>query len=297
MIKHHHNAPTKPKRVVILGATGFVARDLARHLTGLGVETLAVGSAQLNLVDPESTATLKKIVGPEDTLVITSALTPEKGKDVRTFMKNLSMIQQVCALFEQAACAHVVYMSSDAVYDDATALVRETTPRTGLGLYGLMHVAREEMLRFALSKSRTPLCVMRPCAIYGAEDTHNSYGPNRFMRTAVKDRKITLFGNGEERRDHVHIRDVSRLLGICLERQTEGAVNAATGEAISFFDVAQKIIGLCPHKVELECLPRSTPITHRHFDVSVRLKEFPEFQCTPLDTGLEESVKTLSQGG
>src|SRR5438034_8949404 len=230
MIKHHHVAPTKPKRVVILGATGFVARDLARHLASLGIETLAVGSARVNLLEPESAAKLKDLVGPEDALVITSALTPEKGKDVRTFMKNLSMLQHVCALFEQANCAHVVYLSSDAVYDDAMALVRETTPRTGLGLYGLMHAVREEMLRFAVSKSQTPLCIVRPCAIYGAGDPHNSYGPNRFMRTACKDRKITLFGNGEERRDHIYIRDVSRLLAMCLERLTEGAVNAAPGQ-------------------------------------------------------------------
>ncbi len=294
MAIRHHTSHGRPKRVVILGATGFVARDLIRHLTKGGIETVAVGSAQVNLLEPESAAKLKDLVRPEDSLVIPSALTPEKGKDVRTFMKNLAMIQHVCALFEHNGCAHVVYISSDAVYDDATALVRETTPRAGLGLYGLMHVAREEMLRSTLSKSKTPLCVVRPCAIYGASDTHNSYGPNRFLRTSLKDCKITLFGNGEERRDHVYIRDVSRLLGHCLERRSEGAVNAATGEAISFYDLGQKIISLCPHKVELECLPRASPITHRHFDISLRLREFSEFRCTPLDTGLKETFSELS---
>jgi nucleoside-diphosphate-sugar epimerase len=293
-LKHHNVSPIKPKRVVILGATGFVARNLARELARLDIETLALGSAQLNLLEPESVVTLKGIIGSEDALVITSALTPEKGKDVHTFMKNLSMIHWVCSLFEQASCAHVIYLSSDAVYDDATVVVRETTARTGLGLYGHMHLAREEMLQFALSKSKTPLCIVRPCAIYGAGDTHNSYGPNRFIRSALNDRKITLFGNGEEKRDHVYIRDVSRLVADCLERRTEGAVNAVSGDVVSFHDLAQKIIRLCPHEVEVESLPRATPITHRHFDVSLRLKEFPEFQCTPMDAALQETFKEMS---
>ena len=30
--------------------------------------------------------------------------------------------------------------------------------------------------------------------VYGTEDTHNAYGPNRFRRMAQKDSKITLFG-------------------------------------------------------------------------------------------------------
>jgi nucleoside-diphosphate-sugar epimerase len=160
-----------------------------------------------------------------------------------------------------------------------------------------MHVAREEMLRFALGRSRTPLCVVRPCAIYGAGDTHNSYGPNRFMRTALKERKVALFGMGEEQRDHISIRDVSRFLVECLEQRSEGAVNIVTGSAISFYDLAQQIIRLCPHDVELECLPRATPITHRHFDVSLRLKEFPGFQITSLDVGLDKMMNELMDKG
>ena len=297
MIKHHHVSPKKPNRVVILGATGFVARDLAGHLAGLGIETLAVGSAQVNLLEPESVAKLKDLIRPEDSLVITSALTPEKGKDVRTFMKNLTMVSHVCAFFENTRCAHVIYLSSDAVYDDSSPLVRETTPRTGLGLYGIMHVAREEMLQFALGTAKIPLCIVRPCAIYGGGDTHNSYGPNRFLRTAIYNRKITLFGNGEEQRDHVCVRDVSRFLILCLQHQTEGAINCVSGVAISFHTLAQNIIAFCTHPVELECLPRAAPVSHRHFDVSLRLREFPAFRCTPLETGLAETFSELSRGG
>jgi len=297
MLKHHHPNPVSPRRVVILGANGFVARNLAQQLSETGVPHVALGSAQVDLLHPDSIGKLEDLVQPEDALVITSALTPEKGKDVRTFMKNLTMVGHVCAFLEKARCAHVIYLSSDAVYDEAQSLVSETTARTGVGLYGLMHVAREQMLQSATAKPQIPLCVVRPCAIYGAADTHNSYGPNRFIRTAIRDRKITLFGSGEEQRDHIYCKDVCRFLEVCLRHRTEGAVNIVTGKAISFHDVAQMIVRLSPHPVQLECLPRATPITHRHFDLSVRLTEFPDFRTTPFDTGLAESFRGLSSGG
>jgi len=91
MIKHHHDDPIKPKRVVILGAAGFVARSLARHLSAEGIDFLALGSTQLDLLVPESVEKLSGLLHAEDSLVFISALTPDKGKDIRTFMKNLAM--------------------------------------------------------------------------------------------------------------------------------------------------------------------------------------------------------------
>src|SRR5882762_3540442 len=126
MIRNHHTTPTKPKRVVILGAAGFVARSLARYLTAEGTEPLALGSAQLDLLLPESVEKLAGLLQPDDALVFISALTPDKGKDVRTFMKNLTMGSHVCAALEKSRCAHIIYVSSDSVYDDSASLVRET---------------------------------------------------------------------------------------------------------------------------------------------------------------------------
>jgi nucleoside-diphosphate-sugar epimerase len=299
-ITHHNPIPGDPKRVVILGANGFVARALAQSLADADIPFAVIGSAQVDLLAPDAAGKLSALLKPDDALVITSALTPEKGKDVRTFMKNITMVEQVCAALDAVRCSQVIYLSSDAVYDDADPLVRETTPRTGLGLYGLMHVAREQMLGFvAAGKTPIPLCLVRPCAIYGAGDTHNSYSPNRFMRTALKERKITMFGQGEEQRDHVYISDVIRFLLACLRHRSEGAVNIVSGQSVSFREVAKAISKLSAQPVVMENLTRGpgSIITHRHFDVSLRLRAFPDFHTTPLETGLAESWKELAGTG
>jgi len=266
-------------RTVILGARGFLGSALARRLT----DVLPLGSADVDLSQPAAVEKLLSLVREGDALVFASALTPDKGKDTRTEMKNLAMGEHVAAVVEKVKFSHIVYISSDAVYADDANPVRETSCASPTTLYGLMHLMRERMILVAAQK--TPVMIVRPCAMYGAGDTHNSYGPNRFMRTAVKDRKIQLFGEGEEQRDHLHVEDCAKLVELCLQQRATGVLNAATGHSVSFMEVAQLAAGIVGN-VEVKGQPRSGPVTHRHFDVTELIKRFPTFRFTPLTEGL-----------
>jgi UDP-glucose 4-epimerase len=221
--------------------------------------------------------------------VFVSALTPDKGRDIRTLMRNLAMGENFCTFLEQAQCSHLTYVSSDAVYEDEANPVRENSCCNPSSFHGLMHLARERMLAYSAQKAKAPLLVLRPCALYGRGDTHNSYGPNRFARTAQAEGKITLFGNGEEKRDHLYIRDLSRLTARALLQRSEGVLNAASGQSISFGAVADLIRRLHTGPVTVVCQPRTTPVTHRHFDITALLQAFPDFRFTPLTEALSEA--------
>jgi nucleoside-diphosphate-sugar epimerase len=289
---HRHSAPVWPKRVVVLGASGFVGKNLVHHLTAAGTSTVALSSADIDLCDPESVGKLETTVEEDDALVFVSALTPDKGRDVGTMMKNLKMGENVCAFLRnnKNSCSHVVYISSDAVYADGISLVQEASCASPASLHGLMHLARERMLCHTLMNTGVPLLILRPSLLYGPGDTHNSYGPNRFLRSAREGSKVVLFGNGEEKRDHVFVEDLSRLLGLCLTHRSEGVLNVATGVSTSFFDVAEIITEMYRDGVVTECLPRQHPISHRHFDTGAALKLFPFFHYTSLATGLFETL-------
>lgn len=291
MITKSQPKGTSLSRVVVLGSNGFVGKDLMRRLGQSGVKTLGLTSKDVDLTQPESVNRLKEIVQADDSLVFISALTPDRGRDVRTMMKNLIMGEHVAAFLEQKPCAHFVYVSSDALYDDNANPVREDTPANASSYHGFMHAGRELILKTALAKAKVPFVFLRPCAVYGAGDTHNSYGPNRFIRQALKDGKIPLFGGGEEKRDHVYIEDVSEIIALCLEQRAEGVLNIATGQAVSFMDVAQMVARLQPAKIETS--PRNNPVTHRHFDITATIKAFPSFGFTSLEQGLAKSLRSL----
>jgi nucleoside-diphosphate-sugar epimerase len=159
-----------------------------------------------------------------------------------------------------------------------------------------MHRTRELLVLQAAGRAGSPALILRPCALYGAADTHNSYGPNRFLRSALAEGRIALFGQGEEKRDHVAVQDFSRLIGLCLAQRTAGTLNVATGQAVSFADLGDLVSGICPRAVRIEGSERTTSVVHRHFDGAVLMRAFPTFAFTKLRDGLRAMTAELTAG-
>jgi UDP-glucose 4-epimerase len=281
VIAHAHLEPRDPVRVVVIGARGFIGGALMERLAARRMPALGIFSADIDLASAAAPEKLVGLLRPRDAVVMLAALTPDKGRDVATLMKNLAMMQHLCAALEKRPCAHLVYFSSDAVYSFASGLVSEETPACPQDLYGAMHCTRELM---AKSLGSIPVLILRPTLVYGVKDTHNSYGPNRFRRAAEKDGRIQLFGGGEETRDHIHIDDVVELTVRCLQHGSTGTLNLATGRSTSFHDVARIVSKAFDKPIEIITTPRTNPVTHRHYDVTNLLKAFPSYRFT----GLEE---------
>ncbi|HKI93560.1 MAG TPA: SDR family oxidoreductase, partial [Gaiellaceae bacterium] len=204
MLTHAHDAST-PARTVVLGSRGFVGSTLVARLTKLGWPVEPISSQDVDLTAEGAGAVLAARLRPDDAFVYLSALTPDRGRDAATLERNVRMARHAAEALAAQPVAHLVAISSDAVYADDANPVRETSCASPSTLYGAAHLAREVILADACRAAAIPLAVLRPAALYGGGDTHNSYGPNRFVRTARGDGRIALFGEGEEQRDHVFV--------------------------------------------------------------------------------------------
>jgi nucleoside-diphosphate-sugar epimerase len=282
MLEHRNAPPRNPERVVLLGGAGFIGKALAGLLRDAAIPVLAPSSAELDLGGAQAQARLRELLRPGDSLVVLSALTPDRGRGLDTFMANLRMIENLCAVLAPARPAHVVYFSSDAVYALGAGLVNEQTPAAPADLYGAMHRSRELMLGQALGGD---LCVLRPTLVHGPGDTHNSYGPNRFRRQAEREGRIILGGAGEETRDHLFIGDLAELTRRVLTHGSRGVLNLATGRSLAFAEVARRVAAGFPGPVEILCTPRTAPVTHRAFDITALRQAFPGYVFTALGQG------------
>jgi len=283
-----HSSPIRkaPSRVVVIGAGGFVGGAICTRLAADKVPVLALTRNELDLLKPEAAATLQRLLRADDSVVFVSALAPTRNNAM--LIDNLRMAEAVCAALAAQPVAHLAYISSDAVYSDDANPVTERSCQQPSSLHGVMHLAREIMLRAAL---KLPLAILRPTLIYGAKDPHNGYGPNRFRRLAAKGEAITLFGEGEEKRDHILVDDVAALASAVLHHRSKGVLNIAAGRSASFREVAEMVVALSPRPVEIRGTPRQNPITHRHFDITDCLKAFPEFHYVSLRDGLARAAK------
>lgn len=275
MVNHLNKNEESPKRVIILGGNGFVGRALNKKLKDHGVDVLSYSSHELDLVDENATEKLGKEVTETDTIVFLSCLTPHRGRDVGTLMKNLSMANNVSKVVSEKKVSQMIYISSDALYDTNSNPVNEETKPVLGDLYSYMHLGREIILKEACKHSESPLCILRPVAMFGEGSPHNSYGPVRFENQALNDKKIPLFGEGEEQRDHLAVEDFAEVIWQCLTNRTEGLLNVATGKSVPFMAVAEKVKS-AHEGVEIECKPRNGgSISHMHFDNTQLMKAFP----------------------
>lgn len=296
MIHHGHPSPVIPERVVVLGAGGFVARAATRALRARGVTVLALARTDLDLLSVDAAERLAGILRPADVLLMAAARAPVK--DVAMFIDNVRMMEAVCNSLPRASPAHVLYLSSDAVYADSSEPLTESSCAQPGSLHGVMHLAREIMIAEAF---RGPLCLLRPTLIYGAGDPHNGYGPNRFRRQARNGGPITLFGEGEERRDHVHVDDVGDVIARCILHRSRGVLNIATGTLASFREIAEQVAQMASVPVAIMGSPRSGPMPHRGyrpFNPGGTKRAFPDYAYTTLAVGLARSdTEEIMNGG
>jgi len=290
MLRHLNGKSGPPARVVVLGAAGFIGGALTRKFAASGTSVLGVGRRDLDLLGADAAARLADLLRPDDTLVVVSARAPCKTPAM--LLENIQMAAPVCEALMRRPVAHLIYISSDAVYADGPLPLAESSPAAPTGLHGAMHLAREHMLLAAAGA--TPVAILRPTLVYGAADPHNGYGPNRFRRSANRGETIVLFGEGEERRDHVDVDDIAEIARLVVEHRSSGILNIATGTVASFRDLAEKTVALAPRKVAIASSPRNGPMPHngyRPFDPAATFLAFPGFHYTDLDSGLARAQK------
>ena len=287
MLKHLNPEPRKPERVVVIGSAGFVGGAIASRIERDGVPVLRVSRREVDLLASDAASGLKNLLKVGDAVVAVSAKAP--CKDSAMLVDNLVMARAMVQALAQVKVAHVVNISSDAVYADSPEPLTEESCAAPGSLHGAMHLAREVMFR---SEQTSPLAILRPSLLYGSGDPHNGYGPNRFRRLAAKGEDIVLFGQGEERRDHVFIDDVAELAARVLYRRSTGVLNLATGKVHSFAEIARHVVAVSGKTSSIRGTERKAPMPHngyRPFNPDACRNAFPDFRYTSLEDGLRKA--------
>jgi len=268
-----------------MGAGGFIGSAIADSLQRDGTSVLRVTRNDIDLLASGASLQLEKLLRTDDVFIAASAMAPCKNPAM--LRDNMIMAETMVSALSRACVAHVINISSDAVYTDSTQPLTETSPKSPENLHGVMHLARELMFQTLV----TPLAIVRPTLVYGARDPHNGYGPNKFRRLANNSETIVLFGKGEEQRDHVMVDDVAELTIRIIKHGSTGVLTAATGNVTSFRAVADKVVELSAKKAVIKDSARNGPMPHngyRAFSAEATKTAFPDFNYTPIWDGLKK---------
>lgn len=266
----------KKKRVIILGSKGFISSNIEKELRKKNIEVLSFPRTKLDLINHNNINMLKKIIKKNDYILLAAAKAPVKNVDMLIY--NLKMLKTISGSIIKDKIKKFVYLSSDAVYADTKKKITEKSVVAPNSLHGQMHLIRENYL---LNIFQEKMCIVRPTLVFGPDDPHNGYGPNKFVREIKKKNSINLFGKGEERRDHIFIDDLSYFISRLIINKFYGDINLATGQVHSFYSIAKKIVSIYGKNSKIKFIKRSGPMPHlglRSFNISKLKKLFPKYK-------------------
>ncbi|MDC0535489.1 SDR family oxidoreductase [Francisellaceae bacterium] len=112
-----------------------------------------------------------------------------------------------------------------------------------------------------------------------------------FISKAVNNQPITIYGDGNQTRDFVYVKDVVQANFLAAEKGQVGVYNTAWGQRITIKDLAEKIIELTNSKSEINHLPeRAGDIKHSMASNQKIIDELQFKASSDLDSGISATI-------
>lgn len=256
-------------RVVILGATGFIGRNIATAMAGHpDIELVAVWHSrpsyplpdarwlQLDLRDPRA---VSEAVQGADT-VIQAAATTSGSKDIISqphihVTDNAVMNSYVLRACHDQKVGHLIFFSCSIMYASSEAPQRESDFNGASELQsnyfgaGWTKVYVERMCEFFARLGRTKYTVIRHSNIYGPHDKFDLERSHVLGATITKamtsmDGRLVVWGSGQEARDFLYIDDLVEFVERARLRSGDSFAlyNCGSGLAVPIKDLVAAIV-------------------------------------------------------
>jgi UDP-glucose 4-epimerase len=219
------------------------------------------------------------------------------GKDFKTYTTNNVEATQI--LLE--ACVgrpleRFVHASSSSVYGDRAAIpMREDALPQPVSPYGVTKMAAEQLGYLYSVNYGVPVAAMRYFTVYGPRQRPDM-AFNRFIRAALRDEPIALYGDGEQTRDFTFVADaVAATIAAGVRGVPGTAYNIGGGSRVSMNDVVKIIERIAgrPLKVRREDAQKGD-MRDTYADTSLARKDLGFAPTVSLEEGIQAEYRWLA---
>lgn len=197
-------------------------------------------------------------------------------------------------LFELAKTRPIVFASSAAVYGDCKELpLKEESLLRPLSPYAADKLSLEIHAKMAWHLYRIPSIACRFFNVYGPRqnpDSPYSGVISKFIDCILHNKAPIIYGDGQQKRDFIYVKDVVKMLARAMDTLKEGAhvYNFCSGNACSINALADLISKLTGQSIEKEKRPsRQGDIRNSQGDPTKAYVDLGLKAETPLEEGLK----------
>ncbi|HOG51751.1 MAG TPA: NAD-dependent epimerase/dehydratase family protein [Lentisphaeria bacterium] len=270
-------------RVLVTGGAGFIGSHIVEHFQG---------KADVRVLDNLRSGRLSNLQGFDvefiEGSILDDALLAKAMSGVDVVFHLAAMISVPESMSKPIECVEINTIGTLKVLEAAArAGVKKLCLSTSAAIYGDNPIVPKRETMFPEPKSpyaETKLSGEHYCGIYTREgrlDTaclryFNVFGPRQdpksqyaaavpiFVSRALRQEPITIFGDGEQTRDFIYVKDiVAANVFFALESPATGVFNIAYGGKITINDLAKRIIELTGSRSQIVYLPeRAGDVKH-----------------------------------
>ena len=256
--------------IIVTGGAGFIGSNIVRHLNSRGVEDVLVvddltdGHKMMNLAECNIRDYLDKdeflavmdsgrgLPRDIDAVFHQGACTATTEWDGRYMMETNFAYSKRVLHFCQDRKVPLVYASSASVYGAGSEFSVDPACERPINVYAFSKLIFDRYVRAVLPKATAQIVGLRYFNVYGPGERHKAGMASvifHFHQQLSAGDEVRLFegsggyGNGEQRRDFIHVDDVAAVNLWFLDRpETSGIFNLGTGRCRSFNEVANAVI-------------------------------------------------------
>jgi nucleoside-diphosphate-sugar epimerase len=309
-------------KALVTGAAGFIGSTLAGRLVAEGADVVGLDCFADYYPRPIKERNLAELLaGPRFTFVestiqsanLASLLADRThvfhlaaqagvrkswGRDFAVYTVNNIEATQV--LLEAVTAApgieRVVYASSSSVYGDNVAMpMREDALPQPVSPYGVSKLAAEQLCYLYYINHRVPAVSLRYFTVYGPRQRPDM-GFHKFLRAAIRQEPIHLYGDGEQTRDFTYVHDAVAATIAAATKGVPGRVyNVGGGSRVSMnhvIDIIGRVSGrpLAVNRDEAQ----KGDMRHTYADTTLARQDLGFAPRVGLEEGLAAEFKWLS---
>jgi len=317
------------KSVLVTGGMGFIGSNLAIRLAEAGAKVTILdamipdyGGNEFNITPVNNLLRVNYCDIRDETAV--NYLVKEKDfifhlagqvchlmslsnpfPDIEMNITGTAILMEACRKFNPKAT--VVYTGTRGQYGPSVKLpVNEQAPTNPKGIYEISNLTAEKIIKVYNDAHGIKSVLLRLTNIYGprSQMMHSRFGVcNWFIRLAMDDEKIKVFGDGSILRDFCYVDDcVDAILRLALTPKAYGEIfNVGSDIPVNFIELADTIVKIAKKGswefAEFSPERKAQEPGDSYLDIS-KIKAFTGWQpAISLEDGLAKTVAYYSQYG
>lgn len=260
----------KDKNIVVTGGLGFIGSHIVEEL---------VDNNRITIIDNKSSGKIENLVNPkhENLKIIIEDLNEMSLPQLNSILNDVDYVFHLAALAsvpmsvenpirsnknnvdatvklltsaKDSGVLKLIFSSSSAVYGENPRMpLKETEPLMPTSPYAASKASCELYSQSFFESYGLSTISLRYFNVFGPrQDVNSQYAaviPN-FIHSLINKEKATIYGDGEQSRDFVYVKDIVKANIAAAKSDYNGTMNIASGEAMTInqlYKIVKNVLG------------------------------------------------------